>query len=110
MLAFWQGRAALFYKSFADRSGKKGSVMKVQFSDCNVREVRSGTSKKGSEYAVVRIFSPEPEMYELFFTGPDVDLAKQLVKGNSYDFSFDLLPAYNGGVRLAFDGPAVPAL
>ena len=84
--------------------------MKVQFHDCSVREVRVGTSKRGSEYAVVRLFSPEPEMYELFFTGSDVDLAKQLVKGSSYDFSFDLLPAYNGGVRLAFDGPAVLAL
>lgn len=84
--------------------------MKVQFNDCNVREVRIGTSKRGSEYAVVRLFTSEPEMYELFFTGSDVDLAKQLSKGNSYDFSFDLLPAYNGGVRLAFDGPAVPAL
>ena len=81
--------------------------MKVQFNGCNVREVRSGTSKKGSEYAVVRFLSPEPEMYELFFTGPEVDLAKQLRRGETYDFSFDIVPAFNGGVRLAFDGPAV---
>lgn len=82
--------------------------MRVKFSGTTVREVRAGTSKNGNPYAVVRLFTPEPEMYELFFTGADCDLAKQLSKGLAYDFDFDLVPSFNGGVRLAFAGPAVP--
>lgn len=82
--------------------------MKVSFPAAVVREVRTGTSKSGNPYAVVRFLSGEPEMYELFFSGSDVDLAKQLHKGESYDLSFDLVPSFNGGVRLEFDGPARP--
>ena len=82
--------------------------MRVKFDSCTVREVRSGTSKNGNDYCVVRIISPEPEMYELFFTGSGCDLAKQLSKGQTYDFDFELVPAFNGGVRLDFAGPAVP--
>ena len=78
--------------------------MKVDFNGCNVREVRSGTSKKGNPYVVVRFLSSEPEMYELVFTGPDADIASRLLKGSTYDFHFDLVPAYRGGVSLAFDG------
>ncbi len=78
--------------------------MKVDFNGCNVREVRSGTSKKGNPYTVVRFLSSEPEMYECVFTGPDAEYAAQLVKGSTYDFHFDLVPAFRGGVSLAFDG------
>lgn len=81
--------------------------MRVSFKSCTVREVRLGTSKNGNDYAVVRFISPEPEMYELFFTGSGCDLAKQLAKGGTYDFDFELVPAFNGGVRLEFAGPAV---
>lgn len=83
--------------------------MRVKFDSCTVREVRSGTSKNGNDYCVVRIISQEPEMYELFFAGSGCDLAKQLSKGQTYDFDFELVPAFNGGVRLDFAGPAVPS-
>lgn len=43
-------------------------------------------------------------MYECVFTGPDAEYAAQLVKGSTYDFHFDLVPAFRGGVSLAFDG------
>lgn len=80
--------------------------MKVDFKRCVVREVRSGTSKNGNPYCVVRFLSDEPEMYEVFFSGSDVQFAEVLCKGSTYDFCFDLVPGFRGGVVLAFDGPA----
>ena len=69
--------------------------------------MRVGKSKRGSDYAVVRVLTPEPEMYELFFGASELDLVRDLQRGHVYDFEFDLVPGFSGGVRLRLLGVPV---
>ena len=74
--------------------------MKVVFKDTIVLESFTGVSKKGNEYGRLKFLSNEADVYDVFVNSDNLEKLAQLTPKQHHDLTFDLMPAYRGGVEL----------
>ena len=80
--------------------------MQAMFDKCQVLEVRSGKSKAGNDYSVLKFLDEDDlEVYELFCFGEARALALPLVKGTRCSLVVEIAPDNRGaGVRVLLAG------
>lgn len=78
----------------------------VVFDDCLMLEVRSGTSKAGNPWCMLRFLDRVgSDVYELMQFGEQVPVCLGLQKGDLSKLRFDVVPdTRDGGVRLQLGG------
>lgn len=76
--------------------------MLVTFKDVLILSVRSGVSKRGTEYCGLQFLDGEnSDVYDVMAFGEKAAIASQLEpKSHVNAISFELQPARDGGVRL----------
>lgn len=80
--------------------------MTIDFKSCVILDVRSGKTKSGSDFAVLRFLDQEGlEVYEVFCFGDSMAAALGLSKAAVVRLLFDLQPnSGSAGVRLVLSG------
>lgn len=80
--------------------------MQSIFNKCQVLEVRSGKSKAGNDYSVLKFLDEDDlDVYELFCFGDARALAMPLVKGTRCSLVVEIAPDQRGaGVRVVLTG------
>lgn len=75
--------------------------MLVTFKNVLILSVRSGVSKKGTEYAFLQFLSEDSEVFEIPCFGEGAESVSALQPKSTINaISFELQPARDGGVRL----------
>lgn len=84
--------------------------MTIDFCSCVILDVRSGKSKNGHDFAVLRFLDQEGlEVYEVFCFGDSMAAALGLTKGAVVRLTFELAPLNSGaGIRLSLVGVGAP--
>lgn len=84
--------------------------MTIDFNFCVILDVRTGKTKSGNDFAVLRFLDQEGlEVYEVFCFGDSMAAALGLTKGANVRLLFELHSLTSGaGVRLTLTGVGSP--
>lgn len=78
--------------------------MKVKFEETLVMNVRSGKTKNGSDFSILKFLDAQTgEDYKIWCFGDSVGIANFLKPMGNYVLTFNLFGSDDGGVRLVLE-------